>query len=362
MTTDADRAFIRDAVDFSRQHLGQTASNPSVGTVIVKNGEVIGRGVTAIGGRPHAEAQALSEAGDAARGATAYVTLEPCAHHGRTPPCANALADAGIARVVCALSDPDDRVAGRGFAILREAGVTVETDVEADYARTVLWSYLIRSEHKRSGVTLKLAVSADGMIGRNGEGVVAITGEETRRVVHEMRAEHDIIMVGIGTALADDPLLDVRIDGMEHRSPHRVIVDRDARLPLTSQLVKTAAGIQTSVATCDPTGANAQALRAAGIGVIACAEHDGEVALPELLEDLASTGAQSVFLEGGARLAQSFLDDDLVDQLVLSQSEVIIGGDGVSSPLTPQSVPDRFAPRGQHRYGGDIQYRHERKR
>ncbi|MEO0543732.1 MAG: bifunctional diaminohydroxyphosphoribosylaminopyrimidine deaminase/5-amino-6-(5-phosphoribosylamino)uracil reductase RibD [Pseudomonadota bacterium] len=362
MTTELDRKFLRAAVDFSRQNLGRTATNPSVGTIIVKDGVVVGRGVTAVGGRPHAEAQALAEAGDAAKGATAYVTLEPCAHHGRTPPCANALVDAGVARVVCALSDPDDRVAGKGFAILRDAGVMVETGVEADYARSVLWAYLIRSEFKRSGVTLKLAVSADGMMGLKGQGNIAVTGEETRQQVHKMRAEHDVIMVGIGTALADNPSLDVRIDGMEHRSPHRVIVDRTAQLPLSSKLVETAATITTSVATCAPASDRAYALRAAGINIIACAEHEGEVALPELLEDLAAMGIQSVFLEGGAQLAGSFLAEGLVDRLVLIQSDKEMGAHGLRSPITPQNIPDEFAPLGQERYGKDIAHHYERKR
>ncbi|MEM1376325.1 MAG: bifunctional diaminohydroxyphosphoribosylaminopyrimidine deaminase/5-amino-6-(5-phosphoribosylamino)uracil reductase RibD [Pseudomonadota bacterium] len=362
MTTEADRVLMREAVDFSRQNLGLTGTNPSVGTVIVKDGDIIGRGVTAIGGRPHAEAQALSEAGEGARGATAYVTLEPCAHHGRTPPCANALVNAGIAKVVCALSDPDDRVAGRGFAILRDAGVEVITDVEANYARTVLWAYLTRSDFKRSGVTLKLAVSADGMIGIPDHANVPITGEETRTKVHQMRAEHDVIMVGIGTALVDDPMLNVRLEGLQHRSPHRVIVDRDARLPLTSNLVQTAGKVQTSVATCDPTGSNATALQIEGVNIIACAEYQGEVALPELLEDLAGTGTQSVMLEGGAMLGASFLRDDIVDQLVLTQSKVVVGPDGLPSPVTPQTVSKGFTLRSEEQYGEDIMYRYERTR
>ncbi|MEM0898380.1 MAG: bifunctional diaminohydroxyphosphoribosylaminopyrimidine deaminase/5-amino-6-(5-phosphoribosylamino)uracil reductase RibD [Pseudomonadota bacterium] len=359
--TEIDRALMREAVDFSRQNLGQTGSNPSVGTVIVREGLVVGRGVTAIGGRPHAEAQALAEAGDAARGATAYVTLEPCAHHGRTPPCAVALAKAGISRVVCALSDPDDRVAGRGFQILRHAGIEVITDIEADYARTVLWAYLVRSEHKRSGVTLKLAVSADGMLGISGHGSVPITGEETRKAVHQFRAEHDVIMVGIGTVLADDPMLDVRIDAIEHRSPHRVIVDRTARLPLGSRIVSSAHTIQTSVASCEPTGDRAKKLTAAGVNIIACAEYEGEVALPELLEDLGSTGIQSVFLEGGAKLARSFLEEDLVDQLQLFRSDKVIGVEGVGSPSVPENVSSRFKLREKIQYGSDMLFSYERK-
>ncbi|MEN0001111.1 MAG: bifunctional diaminohydroxyphosphoribosylaminopyrimidine deaminase/5-amino-6-(5-phosphoribosylamino)uracil reductase RibD [Pseudomonadota bacterium] len=362
MITEADRRYMREAVDFSRQHLGRTASNPAVGTIIVKDGAVVGRGVTALGGRPHAEAQALSEAGEAAKGATAYVTLEPCAHHGRTPPCANALVNAGIARVFCALSDPDERVAGKGFAILREAGVEVIDHVEPDYARTVLWAYLIRAEHKRCGVTLKLAVSADGMLGIKGQGNVAITGEETRAMVHRERAESDMIMVGIGTALADDPMLDVRLAGMNDRSPHRIIVDRDAQLPLKSRLVQTARQTPVSIVTCDPAGKRAEKLRENGVQIIAGAQYEGKIALPELLEDLAATGAQSLFVEGGAQLAQSFLDEDLVDRLLLIQSPKTIGAAGLPSPIVPQTVSASFAQRGQERYGDDDAYFYLRKR
>ncbi|MEO0919413.1 MAG: bifunctional diaminohydroxyphosphoribosylaminopyrimidine deaminase/5-amino-6-(5-phosphoribosylamino)uracil reductase RibD [Pseudomonadota bacterium] len=362
MPTKADLEFMREAIAFSRQNLGRTATNPSVGTVIVKDGIIIGRGVTAVGGRPHAETQALAEAGKAAMGATAYVTLEPCAHHGRTPPCADALANAGIARLVCALSDPDDRVAGKGFAILRDAGVEIEADVGADEARSVLWAYLVRSQSKRSGVTLKLAISADGMLGLKGQGSVPVTGEATRDQVHQMRAEHDAIMVGIGTVLADDPSLDVRLDGMEHRSPHRVVVDRHARLSASSKLAQTARRIKTSIATCAPDSANAASLRAMGVNIIACAEHQGEVALPELLEDLASMGTQSVFLEGGAQLAKSFLTEDLVDRLVLIQSDRLLGADGLASPIGPHNVSREFASLGQEHYGDDIAYFYERTR
>ncbi|MEO1747481.1 MAG: bifunctional diaminohydroxyphosphoribosylaminopyrimidine deaminase/5-amino-6-(5-phosphoribosylamino)uracil reductase RibD [Pseudomonadota bacterium] len=360
MQTEDDLAFMREAVAFSRQNLGRTGTNPAVGTVIVKEGVIIGRGVTAVGGRPHAETQALAEAGEGAKGATAYVTLEPCAHHGRTPPCADALANAGIARLVCALSDPDDRVAGKGFAILRDAGVEIETDVGADEARSVLWAYLVRSEHKRCGVTLKLAVSADGMLGLKGQGNVPVTGEITRDHVHLMRAEHDVIMVGIGTALADDPSLDVRLEGMEYRSPHRIVVDRLARLPVSSKLAQTARRIKTSIATCAPTSDNANALRAMGVNIIACAEHDGTVALPELLEDLAAMGTQSVLLEGGAQLAQSFLSEDLVDRLALIKSNKQLGENGLVSPVGPHNVPDKFMSLGQERFGDDIADFYER--
>ena len=239
-----DRRFMAAAIRLSRSHEGLTSTNPSVATLIVRDDGagpvIVGRGVTAIGGRPHAEPQALDEAGALARGATAYVTLEPCAHHGRTPPCANALVAAGVARVVGAASDPDPRVSGKGYAILRAAGIAVVENVLADEAADLMAAYLIRSSKKRAEVTLKLALSRDGMIGRKGAGQVAITGEIARRQVQLMRARSDAILVGIGTALADDPLLTVRLPGLEARSPARIVLDRQCRLPLSSKLVATA--------------------------------------------------------------------------------------------------------------------------
>ncbi len=234
-----DRWFMASALRLSRLHTGQTGTNPSVGCVIVKDGEVVGSAVTAPGGRPHAETQALDIAGEKARGATAYVTLEPCSHYGRTPPCANALVEAGVARVVVSLTDPDPRVSGRGIAILRDAGITVETGLMEEEGRRTLAAYLTRQTKGRPHVTLKLAVSADGMLGRRGE-EVSITGAEARAEVHRLRAEADAILVGIGTVLSDDPELTVRIAGLEDRSPVRIVLDRRLELPLTSKLVQSA--------------------------------------------------------------------------------------------------------------------------
>src|SRR5690606_25408700 len=218
-----DRRFMAAAIRLSRRNLGLTATNPSVATLIVRDdGQgpyIVGRGVTAVGGRPHAETEALAEAGDLARGATAYVTLEPCAHHGRTPPCAEALVAAGVKRVVGGTSDPDPRVSGKGYAILREAGIEVVEGVLAAEAAEMMAGYLIRSIKKRPEVILKLAVSADNKIGRRGEGQIAITGEIARRQVHLMRAEADAILIGIGTALTDDPELTCRLPGLGQRSP-----------------------------------------------------------------------------------------------------------------------------------------------
>ncbi|AGS21356.1 bifunctional diaminohydroxyphosphoribosylaminopyrimidine deaminase/5-amino-6-(5-phosphoribosylamino)uracil reductase RibD [Rhizobium etli] len=238
--TPDDEGFMAAAIRLSRRHLGRTATNPSVGCVIVKDGVVVGQAVTALGGRPHAEPQALAEAGDLARGATAYVTLEPCSHYGKTPPCAEALIACGVARVVISVTDPDPRVSGRGISMLREAGIAVDAGVLEAEGRRSLAAYLTRQTKNRPYVTLKLAVSADGMIGRQGEGQVAITGPEARAEVQTLRAETDAILVGIGTAISDDPLLTVRASGLEAQSPIRIVLDPLLSLPLTSKLVATA--------------------------------------------------------------------------------------------------------------------------
>ncbi|MBP2446521.1 bifunctional diaminohydroxyphosphoribosylaminopyrimidine deaminase/5-amino-6-(5-phosphoribosylamino)uracil reductase RibD [Rhizobium leguminosarum] len=238
--TPHDESFMAAAIRLSRRHLGRTATNPSVGCLIVRDGVVVGRAVTAVGGRPHAEPQALAEAGALARGATAYVTLEPCSHHGKTPPCAEALIAYGVARVVISVTDPDPRVSGRGIGMLREAGIEVDAGVLEAEGRRSLAGYLTRQTKNRPYVTLKLAVSADGMIGREGKGQVAITGPQARAEVQALRAETDAILVGIGTALSDDPLLTVRTPGLEAQSPVRIVLDPSLALPLTSKLVATA--------------------------------------------------------------------------------------------------------------------------
>ncbi len=235
-----DERFMAAALRLSRRNLGRTGTNPSVGCVIVNEGMIVGRAVTASGGRPHAETQALAEAGEKARGATAYVTLEPCSHHGKTPPCTDALIASGVARVVVAILDPDERVAGRGIVLLREAGIAVDIGVLREEGERALQAYLMRQCKKRPHVTLKLAVSNDGMIGRRGEGQVRITGAVSRAQVQILRAETDAILVGIGTASADDPELTVRMQGLEDRSPVRIVLDRRLELPIESKLVRSA--------------------------------------------------------------------------------------------------------------------------
>ncbi|PWW03421.1 diaminohydroxyphosphoribosylaminopyrimidine deaminase [Hoeflea marina] len=355
------------AIRLARWHQGRTGSNPSVATLIVREIDggpvIIGRGVTAIGGRPHAETQALAEAGEGARGATAFVTLEPCAHHGRTPPCAEALVTAGVARVVAACTDPDDRVSGRGYAILRAAGIEVCEGVLAEAAASDLAGYLARRTKNRPHVILKMAVSADGMIGAEGAGQVPITADIARRQVHSLRSVSDVIMIGSGTALADDPELTCRLPGLEGRSPIRLVLDRTLRLPVASKLARSARSVPLWLATSaqqdDPARA---ALASLGAEFLAAECHDGRLALPELMEDIAARGASTVLVEGGAVLATSLLDEDLVDRLILFTGAVTVGERGVDAPFALARLPDGFVPVRTMQYGPDRMDEFERQR
>ncbi|MER8657515.1 MULTISPECIES: bifunctional diaminohydroxyphosphoribosylaminopyrimidine deaminase/5-amino-6-(5-phosphoribosylamino)uracil reductase RibD [unclassified Mesorhizobium] len=354
-----DRRFMAAALRLSRKNAGRTSTNPSVGTIIVRDDGagpmIVGTGVTAVGGRPHAETEALAEAGELARGATAYVTLEPCAHHGRTPPCANALVNAGVARVVGAASDPDPRVSGKGYAILRAAGIEVVEKVLVEEAAEQMAGYLIRSMKKRPEVTLKLALSSDGKIGRHGAGQVAITGDVARREVYLMRAEADGILVGIGTALEDDPALTVRLPGLENRSPARIVLDRQIRLPEASKLVSGIDRVPLYIAAsleADPL--RRSVLERAGVRFIGTETHEGGIALPELLEDLGALGMASVLVEGGAKVASAFLAERLVDRIVLFQGPEAIGEGGIVSPVDPNHIPAGFRKLREMRFGDDV--------
>lgn len=344
-----DERFMAAAIRLSRWHLGQTGSNPSVGCLIVRDGVIVGRGVTALSGRPHAETQALAEAGKLARGATAYVTLEPCSHHGHTPPCAEALIASGVARVVVALTDPDPRVSGRGLKMLADAGIAVTSDVMREAAESELEAYLNRQRHNRPQVILKLGISADGMIGRQGDGQVAITGRQARAQSHVLRAESDAILVGIGTVLADDPELTCRLPGMESRSPLRIVLDRRLDLPLGSKLVSSIADghrlLLVASAAADP--AKATLLRDRGVEFLDAA------GWPDLLTRLAGEGISSLIVEGGARVARAFLDQHLVDRIVLFSSTVVVGQGGIASPISEQTVPDGFHRRRREQLGAD---------
>jgi diaminohydroxyphosphoribosylaminopyrimidine deaminase/5-amino-6-(5-phosphoribosylamino)uracil reductase len=331
-----DRRFMALALALGRRGLGRTWPNPAVGAVIVKNGVIIGRGWTQPGGRPHAEVEALRRAGaaanDATFGATMYVTLEPCSHHGKSPPCADAVIAAGIARVVSALEDPNPEVAGSGHARLRAAGIAVDVEIGAEEARRDHAGHIRRMRDGRPHVTLKLAVSADGKAAAAGRRPIAITGEAVRERVHLLRAQSDAIMIGIGTALADDPLLACRLPGMEKRSPVRVVLDTTLRLPLASRLVETARETPVWVIA----GPNAphpaeEALRAKGVEVFRIAAHGERLDLAGALKLLAARGITRLLAEGGPTLAAALIAADLVDEAILFQSAKIVGEDGIDA-------------------------------
>ncbi|MEM9061162.1 MAG: bifunctional diaminohydroxyphosphoribosylaminopyrimidine deaminase/5-amino-6-(5-phosphoribosylamino)uracil reductase RibD [Pseudomonadota bacterium] len=331
-----DRRWMAGALALAGRAVGRTWPNPAVGALIVRDGIVLGRGVTAGGGRPHAETIALAQAEErfgGSAGATAYVTLEPCAHHGKTPPCAEALVAAGIRRVVCPLSDPDPRVSGRGFARLRDAGIEVDTGLMEAQARVVNAGFLSHIERERPHVTLKLATTLDGRIAtRTGESRW-ITGPEARRRVHLMRARSDAIMIGAGTARTDDPMLDVRDMGLAARSPVRVLLDGSLSIDMTSRLVRSAAEIPLKVlhrASADP--ARIEALQELGVETMVVPDTDGVLDLSDALHRLSTeNGMTRLLCEGGGRLAAALLSSDLVDELALFQAGRVIGGDGTPS-------------------------------
>ena len=333
-----DERLFSAALDLGRRNLGATAPNPAVGALVVKDGIVLGRGWTAPGGRPHAEPQALAQAGEAARGATLYVTLEPCAHHGKTPPCAEAVVASGVTRVVAGLHDPDPRVAGQGFALLRAAGIAVETDVMADLCRRAHRGHFLRVTEQRPMVTLKIAQTADGQAAAGEHDKrLAITGLAANLRTHVFRALHDAIMVGIGTILGDDPLMTVRLPGCDRR-PLRVVLDARLDLPLRSRLV-VGVGEAPVLAIC---GAQAsperrEALAAQGVEIESCAlDGQGRIDPRAALAVLARRGITRVFSEGGPRVGAALVAQGLADEMLLLTSPRPLGREGVEA-LSPQS-------------------------
>jgi diaminohydroxyphosphoribosylaminopyrimidine deaminase/5-amino-6-(5-phosphoribosylamino)uracil reductase len=329
-----DRRLMAAALRLGRRNLGQTHPNPAVGALVVRmeaeGPVVVGRGWTAAGGRPHAETMALEEAGKAARGATVYVTLEPCAHKGETPPCAEALIEAKVARVVSAMEDPDKRVAGKGHKMLADAGIAVSTSVLAGEAALAHAGHIARVTKGRPHITLKLAVSADGMIGkRQGERMI-ITGKDTFDAVQAMRTESDAILIGIGTALIDDPRLTVRLPGLQSRSPIRIILDATARLRLNSNLIQTAGDVPLIVVVGpEAMGDRKKALADAGARVVEVDAAQGGVDIAALFALLGKEGFTRVLVEGGAEVAASLVSADLLDEVVLFRAPVVVGPDGV---------------------------------
>ncbi len=314
------------------------APNPAVGCVIVKNNRIIGRGWTGRGGRPHAEVAALERAGKEAKGATAYVTLEPCCHHGKTPPCADALIKAGIKRVVIACEDPYHEVNGGGLKRLREAGIEVKLGVCREEAEKQHAGFFLRVREGRPFVTLKLAVSEDNKIAARKDECTQITGEMAQRYVHMLRRQHDAVMVGIATVEADDPLLTCRLPGLEQDSPMRVALDSKLRFSPGSRLAQTARDVPLWVFTSRPDAKNKTALEAMGVEVIEVGKDDkNRIELREALHILAARGINRLLVEGGSKIAESLLLNRLVDRIIWFQSTQTIGKNGVPAPAVPQA-------------------------
>lgn len=352
-----DIVHMRHALALAERALGATAPNPAVGCVIVsQDGRVVGRGWTRKGGRPHAEAVALEEAGQAARGSTAYVTLEPCAHQGETPPCARALIEAGVARVVASVEDPDARVSGKGFAMLWDAGVEVTTGVLEGAAARLNAGFFLAIREKRPLVTLKIAMSLDGKTATVSGQSKWITGPEARRFGHLLRARHDAILIGIGTALADDPQLTCRLPGLEDRSPLRVVLDTRLRLDERSKLVRTARETPTLVLT---TAEGGQALVERGVEVGKIApDARGRPDVGAALARLAERGITRLLVEGGSSVHASFLDRGLCDRLELFRAPIALGGAGRNAIEALKTLDldeaARFVSLGRRRLGPDM--------
>ena len=355
---------MRNALGLARRGLGNVWPNPSVGCVIVRddgNGPaIVGRGWTQPGGRPHAETEALGRAGAAARGAVAYVSLEPCNHHGQTPPCTEALIKAGVAGVVVATEDPDPRVSGSGLRRLAEAGIRVECGVHRVEAEELNAGFLMRVRSGRPMVCLKTATTLDGRIAVHTGESRWITGPEARDRVHVMRARYDAVMVGVGTATADDPELTCRLPGVAARQPVRIVVDARLRLSLTSKLVRTAREAPTWVVTRDDADSRrAGVLRDLGVELIGLpAMASGYPDPKDMLRAFGQRGITRLLVEGGATLAAVLLRAGLIDRIAWFRSGGIIGGDGI--PAVEAYGVDRLADmaqferRGVTRLGGDL--------
>jgi diaminohydroxyphosphoribosylaminopyrimidine deaminase/5-amino-6-(5-phosphoribosylamino)uracil reductase len=325
--------MMRAALALARRSLGRTWPNPAVGCVIVKDGGIVARGRTQDGGRPHAEVDALNKAGGAARGATVYVTLEPCSHFGKSPPCADALVRAGVARVVSAMEDPNPAVNGQGHARLREAGITVEVGEGAREAAEVNAGFLLRVSAGRPLFNLKLASSLDGRIATASGESKWITGEGARADGHRLRAIHDAILVGAGTVAADDPELTCRLPGLGTYSPVRIVLDAKAGLAETSKLARTARQVPVwLLCTSAAEAGRREALRKAGVEVIeVAAAGDGRVDVAAAAQALGQRGLTRVLVEGGGQIAAAFLKAGLIDRITSYRAGLVLGADGRSA-------------------------------
>ena len=354
-----DARFMALALALGRRGLGHTWPNPAVGSVIVKDGVILARGWTQAGGRPHAEVEALRRAKktpQGLQGATMYVTLEPCSHQGKTPPCADAIIKAGITRVVSALEDPNPEVAGKGHERLRGKGIAVDIGLGADEARRVHVGHITRIQKVRPFVTLKLALSKDGKVGLAGRKPVAITGEPARTRVFQLRAQSDAILVGIGTVLSDNPHLTCRLPGMDERSSVRVVLDAQLRLPLSVAVVATVRETPTWVFTArKPSHIAEEILQQKGCKVFRVDDQNGKLDLDAVLKILAEQGITRLMVEGGPTVAASFVGADLIDEAVLLRADKTIGADGIDAlegmPLG--ALTEHLQLRGTEQLGAD---------
>jgi len=322
-----DRRFMQLALRMARRMLGRTAPNPAVGAIIADetSGEVIARGWTQPGGRPHAERHVLTRAGERARGQTMYVTLEPCSHHGQTPPCAEAILTAGVKRVVCATTDPNPEISGKGLALLREAGVAIEVGVCEAEARWMAAGHILRMTKGRPFVQLKIAVSGDGLIAPGDGAPRWVTGVEARRFAHILRAQADAILVGRKTVEDDDPELTCRLPGLVDRSPRRIVLDAKYRARPSAKLFKTAESVPVTVFGSE----GAPPRYPAGVDVRRVAvDGEGRLNLKAVLAALSADGVTRVLVEGGPTIAEAFLAAGLVDEVVIGRGTETLGERG----------------------------------
>jgi diaminohydroxyphosphoribosylaminopyrimidine deaminase/5-amino-6-(5-phosphoribosylamino)uracil reductase len=357
-----DVRLTRLAIAVGRRNLGLTWPNPSVGAVLVQevDGEprILAQGVTRPGGRPHAEPVALEAAGDAARGGTLYVSLEPCSHHGRTPPCTDAIVAARVSRVVTGTDDPDPRVAGRGHALLRETGMAVTAGLLSAEAAAAHIGHITRVRSGRPAVMAKLARTADGFAAALSGNRLLITGDAANARTHMLRAHTDAVAVGIGTVLADDPRLDVRLPGLETRRPVRIVFDSRLRLPATSYLARTAAAQSVWVLCADGAPAEAER-RLADLGIVvirAARSEDGRVDLAAALGTLGSRGLTRILFEAGPGLADALAAADLIDELLLMTGHGVLASPGLPAlgPVLARALGTRFLRTGRELVGSDI--------
>ena len=351
-----DERFMALALDLGRRGLGHVWPNPAVGAVIAKDGVILARGWTQEGGRPHAETEALKRAKKSAQGATMYVTLEPCSHQGKTPPCADAIIRAGITRVVSALEDPNPEVKGQGHEKLRAKGITVEVGLGAEEARRMHAGHIARVTQGRPHVLLKMAISADGKVGLAGRKQAQITGEVARDRVFQMRAQADAILVGVGTVLADNPQLTCRLPGMMERSPIRVVLDTKLRTPLNLSVVATVRETPTWIFASRKASTIAQEiLEQRGCKVFRVDDEDGRLDLGGVLKALAGEGISRLMVEGGPTVAASFAAADLVDEAALIHSDKLIGDGGIApiEGLPLEALTGKLHARGSEALGAD---------